>query len=172
MPLVHSFFNPSLKGFSNDCVNHICQVLSGQLLSFSLHRWQSFHHLWILCGIIQHRLHLQALEVRNRDVLDVDLLQLPLSAGGQVSHVIDGHRVVTRKIGAAVMREEAIDFSLALEFGAKRCCINHNCLRLILILVAGSFMGWYLLLLLILHRYNYEFDFVCYYNYQFDKGYY
>ena len=96
--------------------------------------------------------------MRNVDALDGGLLELSSSASCQVRHVVDGHGVVAGQIGPTVMCEEPIYLPFALVFGTEGCSVHQHRLRLILILVLSSFMSGYLLLLLVLHSYNYEFD--------------
>ena len=55
--------------------------------------------------------------------LDPDLL-----ARDEIPHMEYGHVLVAREVGAAIMREESEDFTLALELGTEGCSVDPDLL--------------------------------------------
>ena len=143
--------NPNLEWLTNDCVNQVGQVWSWQLLSFSFHRWKRLHHLWYHCRVHKHGFQLQAIEVRDCDVLDVDLLYPSSSASCQISHVKDGDRLILRQEESTVMSEKTVDLPLTLVLSSKGRRVNRDLLLLVRYLASRLAISLIWILIRIFH---------------------
>jgi len=119
MPGIDNSINPLLKWSANFGINDISYVLPRQRLPFSCNCWKACHHRWPCCSVIKHALNLQALEVGYGYVPHVSIFDPGLLTGCKLLHVIYSHCIIFGQVSTAVMCQEAIHLSLALEFGSE-----------------------------------------------------
>jgi hypothetical protein len=123
MPLVHSLLDPSLENFSDQCVDHIAYVRSRKLHYLSFDHRKRLHHLLIIGSKLKHGFDFESLEVRNGDRLDICRFDSPSLPARKITHMKYGHRLIGAQVCAAVVGEEPVYFSLALELGGESCCV-------------------------------------------------
>ena len=82
VPLLDLLIDPILEDGADDGVDHVGDVLTGQLEPLTLLFRKCLHHRWEVEGVEEHGLDLQALEVRHLDMLHLGGLDLrPLAHG-------------------------------------------------------------------------------------------
>ena len=80
MPLIHDVLDPVLEGLADDGVDDVDDVASWQRHPLPLEHWQRPHHRRVVCGKRQEALDGQALEERDRHVLQALLYDpIPVS---------------------------------------------------------------------------------------------
>ena len=107
---------------TDHAVDHICDVLSWQLLPLIWNQWQRSHHRRKLLCKGQHEFDLEALVLWHADKLDILAIDLGASISSEISQVPNCNCLIGGEIDAAFMAEEVVALPLILHLRRHLFC--------------------------------------------------